>query len=990
MVKKLKSILILVLGLVFSLSCLSMCILAQKAFADNSSFYIEGAAFRIPASTEENFGIKFKAHIDSITYGNAKDNDATFGILIVPEDLKGDNAQIKDISGLIPEEENGEYVFSGAVYDILWSNVTRPFTAKAYYKVGNNYTYADGENWFDSRTLFTMATQALVENDEQYESYTENFNTIINYALDRGYVESGFTVNTEDAKILGVGTTFTVTGSVKNSANESKVLAAYPVVTVTDSEGTPINGIIELVDGTQNTYKVIGKAENATIKMQVGTSANAIVKTFEGYSFRDEGAVAGVSGAYAKNATLTVNNGEITNITLMGNEVSASVDSYSYVGFESGFGVGETLAINWHGQIMPGIGLFLDDAPTGSVIGGLVDGGSGIYYANNSYWGTPYRYIAAGPYRYISNDANKATSRVDNLTHFGPVFPDSAEMGYANLNSDKDYRLEITIVSADSNQAALAFTFYEVAGNGALTKVTTFNKTSTLADVNYNSTTFAFYGYNRASVAHSFSYELYNNNVESKVVGVDGAYAKKATIEKADGKINRVTFEATANDLLYNTQEDNVPYVGFENGFGVGKTLAVEFTGKDLPVIGLFLGDAPEGTVIGGLKDAGTGIVFVNANPLWSLGRYIGVGPYRLLSSDSTKTTNRVDNITYMGTDGTNASAEMGYNNLVEGTDYRFELTITAADESTNTATITGTLYIVNEDGTLTQNGTFTKTTPASLADVNYDSTAFAFYGLIRPEYGGVTFSYEVYDNNEEHEILGVDGAYAKKAQVAKKDGKITSITLEKTPNDFISPNAVDNVAYVGFESGFGAGKTLAIEFTGKNLPLLGLFLDDAPEGTVIGGLKNAGTGLIYTNNNANWSINRYICAGPNRLYNDNDGGDTRIYSYMGPSGTENAEMGIGKLDASTDYRFEISIISANEETNSAEIKFTLYTVDEEDALTQVSTFTQELSASSTNNATTSATAVNYNSTAFAFYGAQRPEFGTLTFSFELYDTPQA
>ena len=179
MVKKLKSILILVLGLVFSLSCLSMCILAQKAFADNSSFYIEGAAFRIPASTEENFGIKFKAHIDSITYGSAKDNDATFGILIVPEDLKGDESQIKDISGLIPEEEKGEYVFSGAVYDILWSNVTRPFTAKAYYKVGNNYTYADEENWFDSRTLFTMATQALVDNDPKYESYTDNFNTII-------------------------------------------------------------------------------------------------------------------------------------------------------------------------------------------------------------------------------------------------------------------------------------------------------------------------------------------------------------------------------------------------------------------------------------------------------------------------------------------------------------------------------------------------------------------------------------------------------------------------------------------------------------------------------------------------------------------------------------------------------------------------------------------------------------------------------------------
>lgn len=974
MVKKLKSILILVLGLVFSLSCLSMCILAQKAFADNSSFYIEGAAFRIPASTEENFGIRFKAHIDSITYGNAKSNDATFGVLIVPEDLKGDNAQIKDISGLIPEEENGEYVFSGAVYDILWSNVTRPFTAKAYYKVGNEYTYADGENWFDSRTLFTMATQVLVENDEQYESYTENFNTIINYALDRGYVENGFTVNTEDVKILGVGTTFTVTGSVKNSTNESKVLAAYPIVTVTDSEGTPINGIIELVGGTQNTYKVIGKAENATIKMQVGTSANAIVKTFEGYSFRDEGAVAGVSGAYAKNATLAINNDEITNITLMGNEVGASADSYSYVGFESGFDVGKTLAINWHGKVMPGIGLFLDDAPENTVIGGLVDGGSGIYYANNSYWGTSYRYIAAGPYRYISNDANKATARVDGLTHFGPTFPDSAEMGYDNLDSSKDYRLEITITSADetSNQANLAFAFYEVGENGALTSVTTFTKTSTLADINYNSTAFAFYGYNRASHTHSFTFELYDPNVERSVDGIDGAYSKRAIVNVNNSEVTKVTLPAVLTDMDSASVTDTTGYLGFESGLGVGKTLAVYFTGKQMPMIGLFLSGAPEGEVIGGVTNSGTGLILTNYAPHKSStdARFYCLGPNRVHGASGVG--GHLDAFGYYGKTGS-SSSEIHYSKLTDGQAYCFELTVKTASSST-----VSLLYELYKEDTGEQVMSITKSSTVSGIDLT--STAFAFYSNTRKAYGDITFSFDLYETGSERYVRGVSGAYAKGADLTVENGAITSVTLAAPVSDMHSATTSDSDVskYVGFESGFGVGRTLAINWTGKTLPCIGLFLDDAPEGQTIGGLIATGTGIVLANGNG-WANGRFLAFGPNRCaygkHNDSLG-------YYGTDGTNaSAEMARDNLSSTQKYRIEISILEADDTTDTVSLSYVLYKVLDDS--------TTELVKSVKKDSVVVA-GVNYNSTAFAFYSPLRAEFGTATFSFEIYDTPQA
>ena len=87
-------------------------------------------------------------------------------------------------------------------------------------------------------------------------------------------------------------------------------------------------------------------------------------------------------------------------------------------------------------------------------------------------------------------------------------------------------------------------------------------------------------------------------------------------------------------------QERNVAYLGFESGFEAGKAIAIDFTGNNLPMIGLFLDDAPETVKIGGVKDAGTGIIFTNCNPLWSLGRLIGVGPYRLYSSDETHSNN--------------------------------------------------------------------------------------------------------------------------------------------------------------------------------------------------------------------------------------------------------------------------------------------------------------------------------------------------------------
>ncbi len=757
MVKKLKTILILSLGLLLMASCVLFVSFASKAHADNTeNFRIEGALFRVPASEEENFGIKFEAHLDFETYKTVKAQGASFGVFIVPTDLKDDAAQIKDVTGLAPVERNGEYVFSGAVYDILWPNVTRPFTAKAYYKIGNNYVFSDNGEWFSGRTLLTMTTQALVENSKQYAEYTERFNSIINYALNKGYVENNVTLSISDSKIVETGTTFTVDCSVKNGATGKNVLAAYPIVTITDNGGEPIDGVIELVGGTQNAYKIVKTAQNATIKIQLGTGENAIVKAFDGYSFINEKIVEGVSGAYGKNATTVVGNGVITSVTLKAPTsdllTNKNNDTVSYLGFESGLGAGKTLAIDFTGKNMPVIGMFLDNAPEGTVIGGLKDAGTGLVYMNCNAQRDLGRLVAYGPNRFLTSDGPTEGSHRDGLGHYEGAAggSESSEFGYKNLVAGTDYRLEIKILSADvaTHSAKYTITLYKIE-NGAAAKVRSITKTCELEGINYDSTKFAFYGLTRPEFGNiTFSYTIRDMEVfgttetQSKIIS--GVYGKNATTVVENGEITSVTLKAPTSDLLTNKNNDTVSYLGFESGLGAGKTLAIDFTGKNMPVIGMFLDNAPEGTVIGGLKDAGTGLVYMNCNAQRDLGRLVAYGPNRFLTSDGPTEGSHRDGLGhYEGAAGGSESSEFGYKNLVAGTDYRLEIKILSADVATHSAKYTITLYKIENGAAATVRSI---TRMCTLEGINYNSTKFAFYGLTRPEFGDITFSYEIYD----------------------------------------------------------------------------------------------------------------------------------------------------------------------------------------------------------------------------------------------------
>ncbi len=469
--------------------------------------------------------------------------------------------------------------------------------------------------------------------------------------------------------------------------------------------------------------------------------------------------------------------------------------------------------------------------------------------------------------------------------------------------------------------------------------------------------------------------EVYDD-AENKLDGFDNVYKYSAIVKTADGIIDKIALSKTLTDLNGANIKDTVAYVGFTEGFSVGSTLAINFKGKNLPAIGLFLDDAPEGTKIGGVSNAGTGIIFSNCNH-WSCDRLIGCGPYRMFNSDHN--TGRRDSITYFGPEFPD-SAEMGRNHLDANTNYRFELNLVYADETENKATINFKFFkVIGANKELITEFNLTST----LADVNYNSTAFAFYNGPRPEYGRIEFSYELYNLNAEMKVAGVSGAYSYKAETTVENGQVKSVTLKAAASDLLRNTDEDTVSYLGFESGLGAGKTLAIDFTGKNMPVIGMFLDNAPEGTVIGGLKDAGTGLVYMNCNAQRDLGRLVAYGPNRFLTS-DGpteGSHRdgLGHYEGAAGgSESSEFGYKNLVAGTDYRLEIKILSADVATHSAKYTITLYKIENGAAAT-VRSITRMCTLEG----------INYNSTKFAFYGLTRPEFGDITFSYELYDTAE-
>ncbi len=232
------------------------------AAGDEANISVDGVSVRVPEKDEAEtyYGIRFKAVISNPVA------DAIYGVEIKPADLADSEAVNTNPEGktIGLRQEGDSYYFYGSIVNLKKENLTRPFTARAYYKVGE--AAAVYSAWSEARAIYSVATQALA--DEASELSVENeaaleanvVNVVMNTENAGYYAVETVEVKAPEGKTLdalAAGDVVTVSATAKNNVN-GKTLKVYPKVNAVniDGSGKAVNGVLKQVAGTQDQYTV--------------------------------------------------------------------------------------------------------------------------------------------------------------------------------------------------------------------------------------------------------------------------------------------------------------------------------------------------------------------------------------------------------------------------------------------------------------------------------------------------------------------------------------------------------------------------------------------------------------------------------------------------------------------------------------------------------------------------------------------------------------
>ena len=442
---------------------------------------------------------------------------------------------------------------------------------------------------------------------------------------------------------------------------------------------------------------------------------------------------------------------------------------------------------------------------------------------------------------------------------------------------------------------------------------------------------------------------------ETKVEGTDNVYSYKSSVtQNSDGSITAVLKQGKISDDKETGITDQLGYVGIANsGFGMGTTMTIDFEGKNLPGIGLYLGKSPEGYVVGGATASGTGFYIGNGNvsgELSSIGqRLIVNGPNRLDPGGKYRGNDgyppyfgRIDKLSYFGSavsgdPNFNCSAEMGYNLLEEGKQYRFELTDVSAtaSEDFKVFALNYKLYDMSGESPILLVDV-TKSVDRSFDVVDFNSQTIAFFGSIHQN---VRFTYS---------LSGERINYPYETEIDPDAITLAPAVIKETKNEEGLVTFSGTYSYKGLGR-YNVGDVLEFRFTGRNIPNVGLFTDKDGVNAVGGGTENTGIFLQTSGHGAAAYDKRLYITGPYLI----DAGSTQAYSnipgfeyreWLGANcelgvdvsyevdGGRFSRFGIAMLDPYTKYVYRVST-SASEKEGKVIITCELYSVDGEDLL---------------------------------------------------------
>lgn len=261
MSKRFTKISLTILTLVFAF-CMSIAMLGVgNAYASNEVTTFEMASAVQVRQSGPN-GIRFAATMNEYDYDKLRDVDGIeFGIILVPTDwidsvddlrfgnpdlpeydeenpaqkyfAKGVNTPVIDLNDYDDDGDETEYVLCASFINIKESNFARGFTAKAYYKIGNEYFYAKG---YSQKNIFEVASKHLAtaefEEDIPAQKAVKDYLVDVVDSVTEKYSETQLNVDESviQDNVAYRGDALTATATVKNPSNNKTLTAGVKLV----------------------------------------------------------------------------------------------------------------------------------------------------------------------------------------------------------------------------------------------------------------------------------------------------------------------------------------------------------------------------------------------------------------------------------------------------------------------------------------------------------------------------------------------------------------------------------------------------------------------------------------------------------------------------------------------------------------------------------------------------------------------------------------
>ena len=394
-----------------------------------------------------------------------------------------------------------------------------------------------------------------------------------------------------------------------------------------------------------------------------------------------------------------------TNITT-GNTATVN----GYLAFKGQYTAGDSVSYTFKGYNIPGVCLFCD------TISGLTGGGQGLYIMpGNGDKSLNKRLTFYGPYRYDSSNPEGYQSPDGASTAYGGIgwnyrvyTANNSPFALDNLTDDGEYLYTIKIIRANESEVIITTLLYDMQ----------YGRFDLVADETYfiycysgptSGSIIAYPGFLGMSKTTTFS----SYPVNTSPIDDEDFFKYRASYEILENKTTVHLGEPIYPENNGNRLKD-ISYLGVKDACEVGKTIKVNFVGKNIPNVCLF-SDSVDGQAIGGGRGVYLCTSFQQVSETPALGapanqhKLMPYAPYRWSPTnkfaDDKYSFDDLTGFRYNTLGNATQNKGFGYLDATDGVNYEYKITINSL--SSSSINLTSRIVNLDEPTTLDYSVTF-------------------------------------------------------------------------------------------------------------------------------------------------------------------------------------------------------------------------------------------------------------------------------------------